>query len=603
MIKTDSSKDMLAWQLKTLLGEVQQIELHETGDCPCLLNTLEPQENCLGKHLLNISTLSNETANMSSQNAEWLSRLAEEANERHEKYKKYVCHKDDLPVLTNWAREWRKRYIEPVYYACSAKKAHVRDVMEAMLRESKSLRIPGKVTPDSTSFTVSSTERVSATAGLVKELAQAIEQVSQQVAAKGKPGAGAVSNKTFAFGITTPNRYIFEWCIVDIKDLVVSHNAWTFQLNPKYIAKLQPRKRERAACQLQVRKITSILDPKQLLIDTHTIDADPPIIGDSDNLVECGNGRIIAMLIAAKQHPDRIVTYKKRLKEIASLYDLPTDKIDKMALPVLVRARLAPMTMKQRQAFAEECNAPITAQASAVEKAGTDAEKITSAMLTSLDILEDDEIEDALRSPRNKQFVTAFLSKLPENEQTALVDAKGVLNTDGLRRMVMAIFVATFPGETGLRLASQFFESIKPEVRIVLNGLLRVLGNLAKVEVMTAKNERLKEYAIGEDLAKAISVYGSIRKVSGMTVEKYLAQQQLEARELSPFQERLQAFLDEKPRSAKRIAAVLNYYATLVLESPPPGQAGLMGSITRATKEQLFEQAVRKAEAVPRRRG
>ena len=32
--KLDSSHDMLSWQLKTLLGEIQQIELHETGDCP-----------------------------------------------------------------------------------------------------------------------------------------------------------------------------------------------------------------------------------------------------------------------------------------------------------------------------------------------------------------------------------------------------------------------------------------------------------------------------------------------------------------------------------------------------------------------------------------
>jgi len=45
----DSSNDMLSWQLKTLLGQIQQIELHETGDCPCILNTEEPPERCLGK--------------------------------------------------------------------------------------------------------------------------------------------------------------------------------------------------------------------------------------------------------------------------------------------------------------------------------------------------------------------------------------------------------------------------------------------------------------------------------------------------------------------------------------------------------------------------
>ena len=119
--KFNSSYDMLSWQLKTLLGQIQQIELHESGDCPCILNTQDPPERCLGKHLLNISTLSRETANMSSQNKEWLLKLAGEANERHEQFKRFICHTEDLPKLTDWARNWRKQYIEPIYYTCEVK--------------------------------------------------------------------------------------------------------------------------------------------------------------------------------------------------------------------------------------------------------------------------------------------------------------------------------------------------------------------------------------------------------------------------------------------------------------------------------------------------
>jgi hypothetical protein len=47
-----------------------------------------------------------------------LLKLAGEANERHEQFKKFICHTEDLPKLTDWARNWRKQYIEPVYYAC-----------------------------------------------------------------------------------------------------------------------------------------------------------------------------------------------------------------------------------------------------------------------------------------------------------------------------------------------------------------------------------------------------------------------------------------------------------------------------------------------------
>jgi hypothetical protein len=92
--------------------------MHESGDCPCVLNTQDPPERCLGKHLLNISTLSRETANMCQENKEWLLKLAGEADERHEQFRRFICHTDDLPKLTDWARNWRKLYIEPVYYTC-----------------------------------------------------------------------------------------------------------------------------------------------------------------------------------------------------------------------------------------------------------------------------------------------------------------------------------------------------------------------------------------------------------------------------------------------------------------------------------------------------
>ena len=119
--KSDSSRDMLSWQLKTLLGEIQQIELHETGNCPCILNAENPPERCLGKHLLNISTLSQETASMDSQNREWLRKLATEANQRHEQFREFICHTEELPELADWARNWRKHYIEPNYYTCKVK--------------------------------------------------------------------------------------------------------------------------------------------------------------------------------------------------------------------------------------------------------------------------------------------------------------------------------------------------------------------------------------------------------------------------------------------------------------------------------------------------
>ncbi len=420
-------------------------------------------------------------------------------------------------------------------------------------------------------------------------LSKAVDSVIEHLEKRGGTGE-LISDKTFAPGISTNNRYEFQFAIKEADDLIVSHDPFTFVLNPKYTAKLQPRQRERLANQVQVKKIAAGLDPEKLLLDTKAIDTGSPII-NTGNLVLCGNGRVMALILAAAEHPGNIAKYKLALRDIMPKYSLHND-IAKMKLPVLVRVL---MTKTNEQAFAEECNARPTIEASAIEKARTDADKVTTGMLNSLDILEGEPIEDALRSGRNKQFVTSFLSKLPENEQALLITANGSLNTDGVRRMGMAIFVATFKGDVGLRLAAQFFEALDTNVKNAFNGILRALGGLAQAENLIANGQRDKSLSFGEDLAKAISVFSVIKKTDGMTVSKYLNQQSFD-RELNPFQERVLQVLDEYSRSARRIGDILSNYAQAVIDSPPPGQSSMMGDV-RATKEELFDSAVRKVAA------
>jgi hypothetical protein len=117
---------MLDWQYKTLLAELQQLEMHSSADCPCILNELDPPERCVGKHSLNVFSLAQETAKMDSLNSKLLSKLAGEADEKHDGFKEFICHKDGLPELAEWARSWRKK-IEPIYYACRIKKSKLRE--------------------------------------------------------------------------------------------------------------------------------------------------------------------------------------------------------------------------------------------------------------------------------------------------------------------------------------------------------------------------------------------------------------------------------------------------------------------------------------------
>jgi len=206
--KLDSSKDMLLWQYKTILSELQQIELHENGDCPCILSDLNPPEKCLGKHSLNVFSLCSETAQMDSANATMLLGIAEEANEYHEKFREFICHRGELPDLREWARLSRKK-IEPLYYACSVKsgKPKLHDIVVvgqplgalpiARLAEAPQVKIAGVCVNNGCSFKVKATDIVQASTSTIAELPELIQDVSDSLRATKKP-----SRKSTATGPT-----------------------------------------------------------------------------------------------------------------------------------------------------------------------------------------------------------------------------------------------------------------------------------------------------------------------------------------------------------------------------------------------------------------
>jgi hypothetical protein len=403
-------------------------------------------------------------------------------------------------------------------------------------------------------------------------------------------------DNTYAFGITTQGRYLFRWKIIDAKDLIVSNDPFTFAVNPKYPQSFQPRSRDRAAYQLQVENIASNLDPDKLITETHMIDTGSPIIGDQDKIVECGNGRIIAMMIAAKEYPAKIAAYKKRLKEVAPSYGLPAASIDKMSVPVLVRARMEPMTPEQRQNFAQECNGRATAVSSSVERAKSYAALITPAMLNGLIVLENETIFQAIKAVRNKDFVIAFLNKVPANDRGEFVDAKGEISQDGTRLIATAIFVSFFKGERGLAIASKFFDSNDPDILTVFSGITRSLTILAQAESLVTSGARQPDYTFSEDLAKVVEVYSNIKATPQMSVEKYLNQQAFE-RQLNPFQEKVLQTIGENARSGKRIGQILSAFGQAIIDSTPPNQTGFM-MVEPLTKSELWDAVVKMATMV-----
>lgn len=447
------------------------------------------------------------------------------------------------------------------------------------------VKIAGQCTGTGCTLKVKAYDQTEQSVSSIAGLSEAIENVRARHEEKHR-----LTPRTFAFG-STGHKYEFQYKVKDAGELVASHDPFTFAANEKYPQELQPRLRARAAGKQQVVGMAANLDAEVLLADFQSLDRGAPIVGP-DGVVESGNGRVMAITRAAKEFPQVYARYREALMARAAGIGIQEASIKKMAVPILVRERLSSVNRKD---FVEEANASTTIESSSIEKARTDAEKITPESLFDLRIGETESIEDALRAPKNKPFVSGFLAKLPANEQAKLVDAGGQVNQDGIRRLVMAVFVSAFAGDAGLKLAERFFDSTDLNVRNVYNGIVAALADLARMEGMIRSGSREKEYSLSDDLARSVAVFSALRRSPGMTVPKYLAQHQLFERELSTFQEKMLTVIYDNSKSSKKIAFILKNYAGLVTRMPAPQQTSMM-ELSRPDKAMLFDQAVAAAE-------
>jgi hypothetical protein len=189
------------------------------------------------------------------------------------------------------------------------------------------------------------------------------------------------SNLTFAIGANGITRYDFRFRVVDVHNLIASHDPFTFAPNPEYPPELQPRLRDRAATRVQVDRIAQNLEPDSLLTDFRVLDRGAPIAGP-DLVVESGNGRVMALQKATEDFPERFRSYVANLTEVAPTFGVPVGEVKDLEHPVLVRERLTKVA--DRKAFAEEANTPATIGSSAIEQALSDARRITTGMLDAL---------------------------------------------------------------------------------------------------------------------------------------------------------------------------------------------------------------------------
>jgi hypothetical protein len=381
-------------------------------------------------------------------------------------------------------------------------------------------------------------------------------------------------------------EYEFKYKVVPLDSLIPSHTD-TLQPNPDYPQDLQPRLRDRSASKVQIDRIAHQLSPKGLLNDTGHIDTGLVIIGD-DNIVESGNGRILALRKAREDYPDKFNEYEDELPTYAKKYGIDISKIKGIKDPVLVRERITPVDRVQ---FTAEANASATMSMSPHEQALQDAGRISDDMLSTLEVGDEQSIDQALKSSNNRHIVGTFISKIPANERASISDEKGNLNIAGLTRLKSALFAKTYTGTAGERLARTFSESLEPTIKTVENAMFQSLPSMAKAEGLIESGKREKDLLPVKDLAKAIETYATLKE-TGMSVKDYLAQGKMFGNELNPLQEQILIHLDTIGRSSKSVKEFINNIATRIEKAPMKGQISMLGDEVKVNKEVIINDAI-----------
>lgn len=402
-------------------------------------------------------------------------------------------------------------------------------------------------------------------------------------------------DRTEAYGADPSDAtktYEFRYKVVELGDLIASHTD-TLEPTPDYPRELQPRLRDRAASRVQIDRMAANLNPRVLLHDSGFLDTGPMIVG-KDNVVESGNGRVLSLRKAAQEKSRKYAAYVEMLTGNASRYGLKAEDIGRMERPVLVRERITPV---DRVAFAAEANVGAAMGMSPFEQSLQDAGRLSDNIVKTLEVGEDQSIDQALRARANSHIVSHFVSTVPANERATIADARGDVNQAGLQRLRLAIFAKTYEGEAGQRLVRTFSESVDPIIKNVEQAMFQSLPDMAKAESLIATGVREENLSLAQDLADVIDRF-AVLKQTGMSTEHYLAQGAMFGGELNPMQRQMLSHLDSISRSPKKIRLFLRGVADKIIDAPPKGQVAMPGlSYVGLSKEEVVNAIINRQRA------
>jgi predicted kinase len=225
---------------------------------------------------------------------------------------------------------------------------------------------------------------------------------------------------------------------------------------------LQPRDRSQARSDLWVNQTAADLDPA-LLMRSPTADRGAPIVGP-DDIIESGNGRILAIQRAYAQFPDRAAAYRGEIEKAG--FTIPAG----IEEPVLIARRSTPFNAAERVGFVQAAQDSGVAVMTAAERA-----KIGRQALTA-DTLDLYRPAAKLNSADNRDFARRFVAAYPPSQQGSFIANDKSLSTDGIRQLRDAIFARAYEADDILR---RYIEEDPGELKSLLDALATAAPDVA----------------------------------------------------------------------------------------------------------------------------
>lgn len=422
---------------------------------------------------------------------------------------------------------------------------------------------------------------------------EAISQLSMDLAA-GKelvevsPAAQAEAKVPAGQVFAAPGHVFLGNRAVDVKyelaeagDLVTSHTR-DFMANPAYPGELQPRERANAASRSQVIDMAANLEPERLGPSPEA-NTGAPIVGP-DNIVESGNGRVMAIRLAYDDATDRAGAYRSFLER--SGHDTAGFRN-----PVLAARRTTPMDAGERAAFAQAANGSASLRMSTMEQAISDARHIGPDLAPLLN-------PGDLGAAANRDFAKAFVAKLPLGERGGFLTQGGQISAAGLQRIRAATFARAYGGPAFIARA---FEHPDSNIKTLAAALTDAAPEWVKLKELIAQGGAPSTHDITPDLMNAVKAIMQARD-TGRPVHEILNQGDMFHSDVSGLAARL-FFKDaemkkfrSRPDMADNLAAVARDIRTSAEAGPDMfGQAPVMPAealaalsrIPRATVEEM----------------